>query len=697
MQSPFLAPFNTPHNSIPFSKIETKHFMPAFEQALKDGRKELNSIITSKQAPTFENTIAALDKTGANLSVVSSVLFNLNHAHTNEEIQTIARDISPELTRYSNDIWMNHELFEKVKQVYAIRNNLTLNNEEAKLLDDTYKSFVRRGALLNEADAAKYRTITEELSTLTLQFGENVLAETNDFKLHITDKQQLDGLPANALEAAAARARNENMEGWLFTLHFPSYMPFMKYIKNRDLRKTMFTAYSQRANRGNKHDNKELINRITSLRIEKAKLLGYDSHADYVLEERMAGSKEKVMVFLNQLLDASLPHAHNDVEDAAKLAAKDGISTMERWDFAYYSEILKTERYSVNDEMTKPYFKLGKVEEGVFALANKLYGLTFIQNSTIDTYHPDVKAFEVFDADNSFLALLYMDYFPRNEKQGGAWMTSFRDQHIDNGNDIRPHISIVCNFTPAGENTPSLLTFNEVKTLLHEFGHALHGMLSRVTFESQSGTSVYRDFVELPSQIMENWATEKEWLRQIGTHYQTGEVIPDDLIDKLVEADLFQSGYATVRQLSFGLNDMAWHSLTEPTDVDVTQFEEKAMSATELFPKVYGSCMSTAFSHIFDGGYAAGYYGYKWAEVLDADAFESFKQNGIFDKKTATAFRKEILEKGGSAHPMTLYKNFKGAEPSIEPLLKRSGLVSERKRGKVEDRWWKMEDRNYKG
>lgn len=675
MSNPLLSTFDTLHGSIPFGRIEPSHFLPAFEEAFSSGKAEIDAIVNNRESPTFDNTVAALEAVGRPLSLLSALLFNLNHANTNDQIQSLAREISPRLARFSNDIWMNPDLFKRVKEVFSQRSSLDAGSDCLKLLDDTFKAFVRKGALLEGHSAVRYREVTEELSALTLQFGENVLAETNDFKLHITDERDVEGIPEGAKATAHAKALAENKDGWIFTLQFPSYMPFMKHAVNRTLREKMFRAYSRRGNNGNDHDNNELVKKISALRIEKARLLGYNTYADYVLEERMAESKDKVMAFLDELLQSSLPFAGDDVRDVAQLAAADGIDTLQRWDFAYYGEKLKTARYKVNDEMTRPYFKLETVENGVFGLANRLYGISFRQTCEPDVYHPDVKVFEVIDGDGSFLGLLYLDYFPRPEKQGGAWMTSFRDQHREGDVDVRPHISIVTNFTPANGDTPSLLTFNEVKTFLHEFGHALHGMFSKVRFESQSGTSVYRDFVELPSQIMENWATEKQWLSDVAVHYITGEPIPDEMIDNIIAADLFQSGYSTVRQLSFGLNDMAWHSLDAPSMLSVQDFEQQAMAATELFPSVDGSCISTAFSHIFDGGYAAGYYGYKWAEVLDADAFELFKQNGVFSRETASSFRREILEKGGSAHPMTLYKNFRGSEPSVTPLLKRSGLV----------------------
>jgi peptidyl-dipeptidase Dcp len=676
MQNPLLQPFETPHQTPPFDKLELAHYLPAFESAIQKGRNELQFIIDCTQAPDFENTIEALENSGKQLSIISEIFFNLNHADTSEEMQKIAREVSPLLTEYSNDIWLNETLFGRVKQVHDVREYLDLTDDQRKLLDDTYKSFVRRGALLNNLDKEKYREITNKLTELSLQFGENVLADTNNYSLHITNEADLDGLPPVIIEAAAERAKQFNMEGWVFTLHLPSYMPFMKYSKNRSLRKKLYLAYSTRSNQNNQHDNKAVVADIVRYRLEKANLLGFKSHADYVLEERMALTIDRVNTFLNQLLEAALPHAKNDVREVEELAHQLGLEEpIERWDFAFYSEILKANKFSVDDEAVKPYFSLDRVEEHVFLLANQLFGLTFKQSNEIPVYHTHVKAFEVFDADGQFLSVLYLDYFPRASKQNGAWMTAFREQHFDGNVNISPVISLVMNFTPPTNSTPSLLTFNDVHTYLHEFGHALHGMLSRVKYQSQSGTNVYRDFVELPSQWFENWATNKEWLQQVACHYQTNQPIPNDLIDKLIESELFQSGYATVRQLSFGLLDMAFHSMSSLDITNPIEIERQAVAVTELFPMVENSCICTAFSHIFNGGYAAGYYGYKWAEVLDADAFELFKQNGIYNRETASQFRKHILEKGGSAHPMDLFVAFRGQEPTVDALLKRSGLT----------------------
>ncbi len=670
-----LQPYNTPHQTPPFYQIKEKDYLPAFREAIASAQSEVDTIVNSKKKPDFNNTLEALEKIGKRLNVISNIFFNLNHANTNKNIQAIAREVSPLITEFSNDIRLNEQLFARIKEVHKTADRKGLRDDQVQLLEDTYKDFVLNGALLTGEKKERYREITTELAQLSLQFGENILAETNNFKLHITQKNDLSGLPDGVIEAAAALAKSKEKEGWMFSLHLPSYMPFMMYADNRELREKLFRAYSRRGNQNNKNDNKEIIKKMVSLRIEKANLLGFKTHADLVLEKSMASSTERVTAFLQELLDASLLFGKKDIAEVSEYASRTGLNeTLQRWDFTYYSEKLKTEKFGLNDEMIKPYFKLENVERGVLGLAEKLYGIRFNKVSTIPKYHDEVKTFEVLDEKGKLLSILYIDYFPRPSKQGGAWMTSFRDQYISNNEDIRPHISLVTNFTRPTETMPSLLNFREVETLLHEFGHGLHGMLSRVYYESQSGTNVYRDFVELPSQIMENWASEKEWLKQVGVHYKTGETIPDELIEKIIDSTIFQSGYQTVRQLSFGLNDMAWHTLTTPFDGDVVAFEKEAMKSTELFPPVDGSCVNTAFSHIFDGGYSAGYYGYKWAEVLDADAFEAFKEKGIFNKEVANSFRTNILEKGGTKHPMVLYKAFRGKEPSVEPLLKRSGL-----------------------
>jgi len=675
-KNPLLSDFITPYQTAPFNDIKPEHYMPAFLTAMEKGRSEIAAIIANSSAPTFSNTIETLENSGKLLGRISSIFFNINSAETNEDIQSIAREVSPLLSEYANDIWLNQALFNRVKQVYDGKDTLNLTTEQQMLLNNTYKAFVRQGALLNESDKMRYREITGELSKLTVEFGENVLAETNDYRLHITNENDLAGLPGHVKEAAAMLAKSENKDGWLFSLQAPSYLAFMKYADNRALREELFKAYSSRGNRNNERDNKENILKQARLRLEKARLLGYKSHADYVLEERMAQSPEKVNTFLDELYEKSFSFASNDVKEVAAFAKTQGLKEpLQRWDFSYYSEKLKSSLFDLNDEMVKPYFELTRVTDGIFNLTNKLWGLTYKHNPEIPVYHSDVKAYEVFDKNGKFLSVLYLDFHPRSSKQGGAWMTSYKEQFTENGINSRPHISLVCNFTAPTETKPSLLTYYEVTTFLHEFGHGLHGMLSAVNYESLSGTNVYRDFVELPSQIMENWAREKEWLQEVAVHYETGETIPDQLVDKIIAAGNFQSGYFTVRQLSFGFNDMAWHNLTNEIPSDVIAFERKAMERTELFPIVEGTSLSTAFAHIFDGGYAAGYYGYKWAEVLDADAFAVFKQNGIFDKTTAESFRANVLSKGGTEHPMSLYVKFRGHEPSIQPLLERSGLI----------------------
>lgn len=676
MDNPLLQDFNTPFETPPFEDIKNAHYLPAFKQAMKQGRSEINAIIHQKEAPTFANTIEALEHSGKLLNRISSIFFNLNAAETSDSIQAIAREVSPLLSEYSNDIALNETLFERVKSVYDKKESLQLTPEQNMLLEDTYKGFVRQGALLSGEAKKRYREVTSELAQLSLLFGENVLAETNDYQLHITNKDDLSGIPTQFVESAAALAKSEEKEGWIFTLQAPSYIPFMQYADNRELREQLFKAYAMRSNNNNERDNKENVLKLAHLRLEKARLLGYESHADYVLEERMAKSPETVNSFIDELFEKAFEFAQRDVKEVADFAKSQGFKEeLQRWDFSYYSDKLKTSRFNLTDEMIRPYFQLEKVKAGIFNLTERLYGLTYSRNTDIQLYHPDVEAYEVFDEDGSHLAVLYLDFFPRSTKQGGAWMTSFREQYKEGGKNIRPHISIVCNFTPPSENLPSLLTFSEVTTFLHEFGHALHGILSEVTYESQSGTSVYRDFVELPSQIMENWATQEEWLNNVAVHYETNESIPSEMVKNIIDSDQFMSGYFTVRQLSFGMTDMAWHTITDSIKTDVVEFEKIAMEKTELFPEVVGTAMSPAFSHIFNGGYAAGYYGYKWAEVLDADAFSLFKENGIYDKTVAASFRHNILSKGGTEHPMTLYINFRGSEPTNEALLVRSGLV----------------------
>jgi len=673
--NPLLVEWNTPHQTPPFQEIKHEHFIPAIDATLKEAKDEVDTIINSTDQPTFQNTIVALEICGEKLERATSVLFNLNSAETDDEIQAITREVSPKLSEFSNYVSLDERLFGKVKSVYAQKDKLNLTLEDLQLLEKKYLGFMRSGANL-EGDAKKrYAEITTELSQLSLKFGENVLAETNAYQLLITDKSDLAGIPESECEAAAQVAKSKGKEGWMFTLQGPSYVGFMKYADNGNLREQMYRAYTSRGFQKNDKNNEEIIRKTVNLKMEKAKLLGFKNHAEYVLAERMAENPKRVNDFLQQLHAASRPAAEKEYAEVQNFAKKQGLKEpLQRWDWGYYSEKLKNANYGFDEQQVKPYFQLEKVREGVFGLATRLYGLTFKENKAIPVYHPDATAYEVFDEDGSFLSVLYLDFFPREGKSGGAWMNDLRPESNVSGKDIRPIITIVCNFTKPTETKPSLLTFNEVTTFLHEFGHALHGMMARTIYPSQSGTNVYRDFVELPSQVMENWATQKEWLDLFAVHFETGEKIPAELVQKLIEAENFQAGYASERQLSFGMNDMAWHSITKPFEGDIVEFEQKAIAATEFFEPVNGSCLSTAFSHIFAGGYAAGYYGYKWAEVLDADAFSQFKKNGIFDKATATSFRKNILEKGGTEHPMKLYVAFRGQEPSVEPLLERSGL-----------------------
>jgi len=673
--NPLLTTWDTPHQTPPFGEIKHSHFVPAIDEALKEAKNEVDLIINSTEKPSFQNTVVELEVAGEKLERVTSVLFNLNAAETDDSLQAIAREVSPKLSDFSNYISLNEKLFGKIKEIYKQKDNLNLTPEDLQLLEKKYLGFVRSGANLAGEARKRYAEITTELAQLSLKFGEHVLAETNGWHLLITDKNDLTGIPETDCEAAAQTAKSKGKTGWMFTLQGPSYVGFMKYADNRELREKMYRAYTSRGYQKNDKNNEEIIHKSVNLKLEKAKLLGFKNHAEYVLAERMAENPKRVNDFLNQLHIASRPAAEKEFAEVQKFAEDHGLKgPIQRWDWSYYSEKLKNANYGFDEQQVKPYFQLSKVRDGVFSLANHLYGLTFKENMIIPVYHPDVTAYEVSDQDGSFLAVLYLDFFPRDGKNGGAWMNDLRGESNVNGKNVKPIITIVCNFTKPTETKPSLLTFNEVTTFLHEFGHALHGMLANTVYPSQSGTNVYRDFVELPSQVMENWATQKDWLDLFAIHYQTGDKIPADLVQKLIDAENFQAGYASERQLSFGMNDMAWHSITEPMNGDIVEFEQNAIAPTELFKPVTGSCLSTAFSHIFSGGYAAGYYGYKWAEVLDADAFSVFKKNGIFDKSTATSFRKNILEKGGTEHPMKLYVAFRGQEPSIEPLLERSGL-----------------------
>ena len=670
--NPLLSPFDT----APFSKIKNEHFMPAFTKAMADARAEIDAITNNTNTPTFKNTIEALDFAGEQLDRISSVFFNLNSAETNEEIQKIAQEVSPLLSEFGNDITLNEALFKRVKTVYEQKDSLDLTVEQQTLLDKRYKGFSRNGANLADDKKTRLREIDAELSKLKLKFGENVLAETNKFKMHLTNEEDLDGLPEGEKEAAAQLAKSKDLDGWLITLDYPSYIPFMKYAKNRELRKKLSLAFGSKAFKGDELDNQENVLKIAKLRHERANLLGYATHANFVLEERMAETPEKVHSFLNELLVKAKPAAEREFKQLEDFAKElDGIDQLQKWDGAYYSEKLKQKLFSLDDEILKPYFKLENVIAGVFKIAEKLFGLQFKEVTNVDKYHKDVKTYEVYDADNTFVSLFYADFHPRAGKRGGAWMTSYKPQYIKDGVNVRPHISNVCNFTKPTDTKPSLLTFNEVTTLFHEFGHGLHGMLANTTYPSLSGTSVYWDFVELPSQVLENWCYEKEALELFATHYQTGEVIPMELVQKIKESATFQEGMQTLRQLSFGLLDMSWHGVDPTNFTNVKAQEEKAFTGTDLYPSTAETCMSTAFSHIFQGGYSSGYYSYKWAEVLDADAFAYFKEEGIFNKDVATKFKDNVLSKGGTENPMVLYKRFRGAEPKVEALLERAGLL----------------------
>jgi peptidyl-dipeptidase Dcp len=668
--------YTTKYNSAPFSQIQMSDYQPAFEATIASARAEIEAITHNSATPTFENTIEALDFSGQALDRLSSIFFNLNSAETCDEMQKIAQEVSPILTAFSNDISLNENLFQRVKAIYDKKDTLNLTPEQATLLDKKYKSFARNGALLTEDKKSRLREIDTELAKLKLTFGENVLAETNNYQLHITNEADLKGLPEGAIEMARALAESKNVEGWIFTLDFPSYLPFVTYADNRELRKEITIAAGKKAFQNNEFDNQEITLQIAKLRYERANLLGYETHAHFVLEERMAQHPDQVKTFLNDLLAKAKPAAEKEFAQLTAFAKDlDGIDQLEKWDGPYYSEKLKQKLFNLDDELLKPYFKLENVLNGAFTIANKLFGLTFREIFDIDKYHADVQTFEVLDEKNELVALFYADFFPRKGKRNGAWMTSYKPQYIQNGVNERPHISNVCNFTPPTPTKPSLLTFNEVTTLFHEFGHGLHGMLANTTYPSLSGTSVYWDFVELPSQVMENWCYEPEALALFAKHYETGEIIPQEYVEKIKESASFLEGMATLRQLSFGLLDMAFHS-NNPTEItDVKAFEKEAFDGTSLYPDVAENCMSVSFSHIFQGGYSSGYYSYKWAEVLDADAFAYFQEKGIFNKEVATKFKDNILSKGGTEHPMTLYKCFRGQEPKPEALLKRAGLI----------------------
>ncbi|WP_314243021.1 M3 family metallopeptidase [Empedobacter tilapiae] len=675
MANPLLEKFETPFESAPFSKIKNEDYKPAFIQAIEEAKAEIEAITANPEAPTFANTIEAMELSGEKLGRISSIFFNLNSAETNDEIQEIAQEVSPLLSEFGNDVRLNQDLFERIKVVYNQKESLSLTDEQAYLLEKKYKGFSRNGANLNEEDKNKLREIDKQLSMLSLQFGQNVLAETNAYELIITDENDLKGLPQYVIDQAKADAEQKNHEGWLITLQAPSYIPFMQYAENRELREKLFRANGVKAYQNNEFNNEENVKNIVKLRHERAKILGYKTHADYVLEERMAKTPTTVLDFLNDLLTKAKPFAEKEIKELTAFAkGTDGIETLQRWDHAYYAEKLKQKKFSLSDEELKPYFQLENVIQGAFDVATKLYGITFKEIHNIDKYNDEVTTYEVLDKNGAFLSLLYADFFPRAGKRPGAWMTSYREASNVNGNTKRPHISIVCNFTKPTKDTPSLLTFQEVTTLFHEFGHALHGMLPNTTYESLSGTNVYWDFVELPSQFYENFCYEPEALKLFAKHYQTGEIIPQELIEKVKASSSFMEGYQTVRQLSFGLLDMAYHANDLAEINDLQQFEKETFKQTELYPEIDKNMMSTSFSHIFQGGYSSGYYSYKWAEVLDADAFAFFQETGVFNPETAQKFYK-LLSSGGTVEPMKLYEEFRGHKPTVDALLKRAGLV----------------------
>ena len=682
--NPFFEPYNTPHDTVPFDKIKLEDFEEAFMEGIRRDDEQIEKTINNPDKPTFDNTIinAEEDKDGYYdlLSRVSNVFSNLLSAETNDELDALAQKMQPILTKHANDVRLNKRLFERIKAVH--RHHRKLTDEEKRLLDNCYDGFVRSGALLDDDGKERLRKLTEEAGILSLQFSQNLLKENKAYKLHITDETQLDGLPDTAREAAATTAKEQGLEGWVFTLDYPSYSPFMTYATNRELRRQMYMARNTVCTHDNAENNLEICKRLVNLRREIAQLLGYKTYADYVLKHRMAGTARNVYKLLDDLIEAYKPTAEKEVEAISKMARKmEGKGfKVEPWDFSYYSHKLQLKKFDLDSEMLRPYFELSNVIKGVFGLANRLYGITFKENKDIPVYHQDVKAYEVFDKDGTYLAVFYADFFPRKGKQGGAWMTEFQGQWIDRkGVNVRPHVSVVMNLTKPTDEKPALLTLGEVETFLHEFGHSLHGMFANTRFESLSGTNVWWDFVELPSQFMENYSVEKDFLRTFAFHYQTGEPLPDELIGRIVKSRNFMAAYACLRQVSFGLLDMAYYTKKQPFTDDIIPFEKKAWAKAMVTEQLDDTCMTVQFSHIMSGGYAAGYYSYKWAEVLDADAFSVFKKHGIFDRKTAQSFRDNILSRGGTEHPMTLYRRFRGGEPTIDALLKRNGIKKARK------------------
>ena len=676
MKNPLLSESSAPFGAPEFDKIENEHYLPAFEAGIAEAKAEIDAIVANQEEPTFENTIEAMEYAGATLDRVAGIFYNLMEANTNDQMQAIAEQVAPMLTEYSMYVSLNNDLFQKVKAVYEKKDELGLDKDQMTLLEDSYKDFVRGGANLSDEDKALYSKWSEELSLTTLQFSKNVLAATNAYTLHVTDSADLAGLPEYVKTMAAETAAEKGLEGWAFTLQYPSFSPFMKYSANRELRRQVWTAYNSRAI-GGENDNTEIVKKIVDLRIKIANILGYETYADYALETRMAKNRTTVNEFVKNLLEPSLKYAKKDVADVLAYAKKNGFedNKLMPWDFSYWSERYQEAEYSLNAEELKPYFQLESCIDAVFGLANRLYGITFEELDNLSVYHEDVKVYQVKDADGSHLALFYADFFPRASKRGGAWMTEFRGQSIKDGVESRPFINIVCNFTKPTADAPSLITHDEFTTFLHEFGHALHGILAQGRYESLTGTNVSRDFVELPSQIMENWAFEPEYLNSFAKHYQTGEPIPADLIEKIVAAKNYLAGYAQVRQLHFGYLDMAWHTLKEVPSESTIEFEQKVLAPYAVMPSVEGTGFSASFSHIFTGGYSAGYYSYKWAEVLEADAFSLFKEKGIFNTEVAESFRKNILEMGGAEDESVIYRNFRGHDPQPEALMKKLGLT----------------------
>lgn len=675
--NPLLKPYNTPFNVPPFDQIKTEHFMPAFEEGMKQHNAEIKAIVENKEAANFKNTIEALEKSGSLLNEVATVFYNLTSANTNKELQQISQKAAPLFSKHSDNISMNMDLFKKVKAVYQQKDKLKLTSEQSRLLDNTYKSFVRNGADLDAPKQAKLREINEKLSLAELKFGENLLAETNGFQLILDKKEDLAGLPQSLIDAAADDAAKAGHKGkWMFTLQNPSVMPFLQYSSRRDLREKMYKGYSSRGNQDNKYDNKKIINDITNLRIERSNLLGFNSYADYVLEETMAKTPANVYKLMDQIWAPALEASKKEAAALQTMIdAEGGNFKVEPWDWRYYTEKLRKEKYDLDEEQIRPYLKLENVRDAAFMLAGKLYGLKFVPKTGIPKYHEDCMVYEVLNPDGSHLSILYMDFHPRASKRGGAWMTNYREQYMKDGKNVPPVVSLVCNFSKPNGDTPSLLTFDEAETLFHEFGHGLHGMLSKCNYRTMGGTNVSRDFVELPSQVMENWVGEPEMLALFAKHYKTGEIMPKTLVEKIQKAGKFNMGFVTVEFLAAAYLDMAYHTLTTTQNIDVNAFEKNTLDKLGLIPQIISRYKSTYFNHAFPGGYSAGYYSYIWAGVLDSDAFEAFKEHGLFDKKTADAFRQNVLERGNTEDPMELYKRFRGAEPSIKPLLKKRGLL----------------------